>query len=294
MAESTEMTFDLPAYLAGIGLPKYFKPSPNVETLYMIVNKHVLNLFYQNIEFHDKDLKYKELSLKNITDSLLVKKEGGNCFKMTELLYTALENIGFEAYRIFGQVLDGEPYDPKNNKPAFHFFIIVKLDQRMFLIDCGFSANSLRYPLEFIPEKTQEIEINPFEKYKLEFNTDHYILYLSIKGEWISLVSFSHPLVPALHEEIEARYKLLIESPEPVGVRDSVVNFGKLNEDGRVGVSWRKKVEGFEAFSFVHVNGQIFKNKLENYDEFANDVKKYFGYEVPPLSSLKKYEKPNA
>lgn len=43
------------AYLECLGLPRHLKLNPTVETLHMIVNRHVLTVPYQNFHFHFKN-----------------------------------------------------------------------------------------------------------------------------------------------------------------------------------------------------------------------------------------------
>lgn len=45
---------NLEKYLEGIGMPKTLKLKPTVETLYMIVSKHLAEVPYNNIHFHLK------------------------------------------------------------------------------------------------------------------------------------------------------------------------------------------------------------------------------------------------
>lgn len=45
----------LNAYLNGIGFPCTMKLKPTVETLYMLINKHIMSVPYNNFHFHFKE-----------------------------------------------------------------------------------------------------------------------------------------------------------------------------------------------------------------------------------------------
>jgi arylamine N-acetyltransferase len=79
-------------------------------------------------------------------------------------------------------VIYSETWDEARSKESAHNILIVKIEDKQYIVDVGFGYNSLRYPIEFIPETNSEIVVNDYEKYQIAFKGDHYILNMMIKG----------------------------------------------------------------------------------------------------------------
>jgi N-hydroxyarylamine O-acetyltransferase len=85
---------------------------------------------------------------------LLVEKQGGLCYENCELAYYALEALGFDVHRMPVYCTYFEPYYVGSAKKSTHNILVVNIDGKQYLVDIGFGYNSLRYPIEFIPETT--------------------------------------------------------------------------------------------------------------------------------------------
>lgn len=107
--------------------------------------------------------------------------------------------MGFDVKRVETYGTFVAPFESAWAMTSTHNILIVKIDDKQYLVDIGNGYNSPRFPIEFIPETTREIVMNETEKYLIEFKGNHYNLAVEIKGGWFNFYGFDYPLVYINH-----------------------------------------------------------------------------------------------
>lgn len=124
-----------------------------------------------------------DVSRAAIFSKSVVKRRGGYCFEVNELLFWALEAFGFQARRGLARVhLSGQV------GPHTHQFSIATIDGQDYLVDAGFGGQSPRGPLPLILDVVTEVD---FKRYRMitapPFGT---LLQDWWQGAWRDLYSF--------------------------------------------------------------------------------------------------------
>ncbi len=285
MQKSAKLIFPQEDYFKLVGIPQNISLKPSIETLYFIVNKHVTSVSYQNIHFHCKERKPVGMSLEALKERLIDKVIGGMCFESNELMYYALEHLGFNVSRVPAFTLNNVEYNPLT--PSAHNVLIAEVDKRRFLIDIGFGYNAIRYPMEFAFDKTEEIEVSPYEKYKLMHSEDHYVLCMWIKDEWFQFYRFENPIKKIDDVITIENYHTLLESPLPIPIRDIALKVGKMTNEGRIGVHYEPKARPFSAFKIEIKKGKVTKTPIHDYDTLQEKVQEILGYTLPDQDLLR-------
>jgi N-hydroxyarylamine O-acetyltransferase len=151
MVLSVHMSFrDFPKsqYLARIGLSKV--PEVNEEGLREVHAAQSFSIPFENIDV----LLRRAISLEpdDLISKLLNHRRGGYCFELNGLLHLALKSFGFKARALLARVLYGLP-DPSART---HQVLIVTIEGRDWLADCGFGGPGLCLPLPIVPDRIEE------------------------------------------------------------------------------------------------------------------------------------------
>ncbi len=285
MQKLATKNFPREAYFKLIGIPANLTLKPSVETLYFVVNKHAISFPYQNFHFHHKDRKALGMTLEALTERMIDQNVGGMCFETNELMYYALEHLGFNVSRVAAYALNGGEHNPAT--PSSHIFCHVEIDERRFLVDIGYGYNAIRYPLEFTFNKTEEVEITPYEKYKLVPFEDHYVLYVWIKDEWYSFYRFENPIKVIDESIATGNYNTVIESPLFIPIRDKILRAGRMTNEGRVGIYYEPKTRPFFAWKIDIQKGKSTKTDIHDYQTLQEEVEKIVGYKLPDQGVLR-------
>ena len=261
---------DLEQYFEVLGIPEQLGATlrPSLATLYFLANKHVMAIPYQNFDlFAKKDI---DLSIEGIKRRLLGQKQGGMCYETSELLFYALETLGFQVKRIPVFPLNNQPFNP--DMPSTHNILIVSIEEKHFLVDVGYGYNSLRYPLELRFEPLQEMNMLANEYYQLIRTNEYYQLNLNIKNHWFSLYRFSISLQPIDKQQTDENCRMLLSLPPIVPVRDTYIKIGRLTNDGRIGfhyepghltmLPYKLSIIGIEESRVEYQNAAILKEEI--------------------------------
>ncbi|SDC67310.1 arylamine N-acetyltransferase family protein [Ruegeria marina] len=130
--------FDLPAYLARIGLAAVPVTPGGLQQLQQAQLRRIA---FENIDpflGRTPDLEVEALSAK-----LLHAGRGGYCFELNTLFRAALDACGFETRRLLARVRNGRPVAG----PRGHLALMVTLDGRRYLADAGFGGPAPLAPL---------------------------------------------------------------------------------------------------------------------------------------------------
>lgn len=266
-------------YLSVIGIQKNIALDTSIETLRLVVNKHVMSIPYQNFDIYFHNGKILNLSSEGLQQKLLDQRRGGGCYETSELLYNALSVLGFDVKRIPAFPLNNKPFNPLI--PSSHNILLVSINNKFFLIDVGYGNNSLRYPVEFSFERTEEQEVYPGEVYQLVCNDNYYQLNLKIKGEWASLYRFDRPLNFINSEQTIRNLQNTMACPERIPIRDVYVKISILTEDGRIGFYIEPKQPISSAYKLYIKTGKENKKLYNSYEEFTGDILRDIGLLIP-------------
>ncbi len=274
------MPFNLEKYLHKIGIPRSLsiKLKPSVETLYFIVNKHVMTIPYQNFSLFFKEEPI-DMSIAALEKRLIDHNQGGMCYENSELLYHALLSLGFSIKRVSAFVLNNKPFDEAT--PSTHNISMVNCEKKFFLIDVGFGYNSLRYPLELDFNKTQESSIFINENYQV-INTHHFIqLNVFQNDDWFSLYQFKKPLEFIDFNDTIKNYHALLNFNGCIPIRDSYIKAGLITPQGRECFHFEPK-PGSTPFSFrkTIVFGKEKTKYYNRFLDFKNDLMSTLGCNI--------------
>jgi N-hydroxyarylamine O-acetyltransferase len=140
-------SFDLPAYLARIGLRE--APTADAEGLAAVQRAHRLAIPFENLDV----ILGRGISLDPdaVFDKLVTAKRGGYCFEQNQLFLRALNALGFEARPLLARVWLGASETP----PKTHTLNLVTLDGQHWIADAGFGGSyTPPMPLEEVAEAT--------------------------------------------------------------------------------------------------------------------------------------------
>ncbi|BES97027.1 Hypothetical protein NTJ_09839 [Nesidiocoris tenuis] len=273
----TESEFDMKHYLSLTGGSSEDTNTVNLNLLKSLVYNHVSNINYQNYDLlTGKEI--LDMTPNGLLQRLLVDRRGGMCYETSELMFYVLFKLGFDVRRVAVSVLNDTNYDP--TEPLVHNILIVHLDGKMYLVDIGFGYNSIRWPVEFDFEKTEEKFVIPGEKYQLICEEDYYQLNLFIKDRYASLYRFPRPITYIDHKQSMAYYHDLVTLPQTLYIRDSGIYFGVIVEGGRFCFSCDYTDGSASNFTFMSIqDGVTDKQKLE-IDGFVDLVKKHSKFSI--------------
>ena len=262
--------------------------NPTVKRLQLVVAQHAKYIPYQNLGLHKVRLlgssAASPLSMRALSQKLLLQKKGGMCYESSELLFSALKEIGFDVIRVASFPLNGRPYDP--SMPSTHNILLVTVSGRRFLVDTSYGYNSLRKALEFEPEDKQVISLSKTEKYQLLRDKDHYTLslWLEDKKKWVSLYCFSSALSPVSAQETRENNQRLMSMPRAVGIRDTVIKLGMVTLFGRIGFSMLM-TEGNDQkpFRIIDKHGRMTKKNYSSLWALQQDITKDLELDLGPV-----------
>lgn len=279
-------SFDLESYKKAIRFPLDEKLILDLESLKKIIALHVQYIPYQNFHLHYLDKIACSLSGEQFQER--VQREGGCCYETSNLLFFALEKFGFQVQIIPTHVLNNSPYNP--HLPSSHNILLVFIGELAYLIDVGFSYNSLAQPIKFNIKKVKkgcvfsEIIYIKREIYKLEYYKNFFRLNMKIKAKWLSFYRFKRPLETIDQWKTLMNYWTLLSTPLPMPIRDLYIIIGKVKENGhRIGFYYGLSNDSLCAFKFqTSTNLELDpKQEYKNLFLFQEEIQKEFKFRIP-------------
>src|SRR5579871_1408712 len=133
-------TFDLDAYLARID---YTGPrAPTYETLAGILAAHVANIPFELFDiFLGRPIRS---DLEGLSAKIVAGRRGGHCVEHGNLMYAALQAIGFDLVRHSARVL---LFGPRHESGRHHMFLSVTIDGARYVVDPGFGLFACPFPI---------------------------------------------------------------------------------------------------------------------------------------------------
>jgi arylamine N-acetyltransferase len=272
--------FNLKEYLNRIGLNDYL-PEPNLDCLTKISFHHLMTFPYENSRLYKEGKKPAEqrqlasLDEGDLYDEIVNKKMPAYCFQHMSLLRAALTRVGFDVTAHLSKVIL-EPYDKIDyvkiaKRPTSHVAMIVTINKQSFLVDSGFSNESLRQPLPLMKGKHA---LKP-DHYLLEEFNDHWCLNserYDCHGTpyWFGLFRFDKQ-VASEAEISKAHHDIYFMDNIPI--RTDLLLFSKVSERKRKFVCWVDP-EKSGTFKSINSDGSVRDTKTFTSEEEATEFAK--------------------
>lgn len=171
--------FNLTDYLSRIGYEG--EVSPDVATITQLVQKQLRSIPFENTEVQAGRI--PSMVPEDIVDKVINRRRGGYCYEVNGVFAMALTAIGFEWYFAGARSM---LYPTR--RPKTHMVVIVRIEGRDYLCDCGFGGYALRSPIEI---GTGEVVVQEGDRYRLELIDGEYVLGAMVQGEWQRLYGFA-------------------------------------------------------------------------------------------------------
>ncbi|MEO8395483.1 MAG: arylamine N-acetyltransferase [Chloroflexota bacterium] len=130
-------------YLQRIGYSGSLEPT--LATLTALHRAHLMAIPYENLDIHRGGTLSVEVD--KTFDKIVTRRRGGWCFEMNGLLGWALRELGFDVTLLSSDVRSEFVGDGSSGD---HLVLMVRLDQRPYLVDVGF-GNGLLEPIPLEP-----------------------------------------------------------------------------------------------------------------------------------------------
>lgn len=174
-----DFSFNKEDYLKRIALDA--KVSVNFECLKSIHRAQHISIPFENFDIClGRSI---HLDPKSIFQKLIGHKRGGYCFELNGLLLLALKAFGFEARPLLGRVhVSGAPTGRS------HQATLVTIEDKSWLVDVGFGAESPRVPVPLVYNQPVTFENQIYRL--IDSELFGYMLQSKQDGQWKNLYSF--------------------------------------------------------------------------------------------------------
>jgi len=125
----------------------------DLESLNRVSERQLHFIHYSTIPLQCYPRMELKLEWSEIFRRLVVEKRGGVCYERDEVLYQALKYIGFEVYRIECMAIKGFQ---RLSSRHDHMAVMVKLDQKWYLVDAGWGGVMFHGAMELTSGKHYE------------------------------------------------------------------------------------------------------------------------------------------
>jgi N-hydroxyarylamine O-acetyltransferase len=126
------------AYIAELELPK----RRDVEFLQQLQSKHIARYSFNSLAVVlGQDI---SLDIQDIFNKIVNKKRGGYCFEHNKLVFTVLQELGFEVRLLMAKVIYNRDVDVART----HRMTLLRLDGEDYILDAGFGHFGARYPVK--------------------------------------------------------------------------------------------------------------------------------------------------
>ncbi len=244
----------LPAYLQRIGLEPFSKPG-----LVELHRAHLFSIPFENLDIHLG--RAVSIQQEDIFRKLVQQRRGGFCYEHNGLFRWALQQLGYTAHLVQGQVYSTErkEYGP----PFDHVAVWVETPDGPFLADVGFG----NAPLVPMPVRDGAEEEGTSGRYRLEFLPKGQYRISHREGrEWVPDYIFDGQ--PRRVEECEPMALYHQTSQESPFTQKRLISLPKP-EGGRVTISGNELI--------IKGDNGPSKVELEGEDSFREALSAHFG-----------------
>lgn len=266
--------FSLADYFHHIGLGDY-RPEPTLTCLRDIIFHHLVTFPYQSSRLYAEGKKPAEqrqiasLDPDVIYDEMVNKKMPAYCYQNNGLLYSVLTRVGFNVSRHLSKVIltarDAVDANAVTRQQVTHILLSVRVGDHDYIVDNGFSNESLRQPLPLTAGK-HELEC---DDYLLEEFDDHWVLNSKRYDRdntpnWFTLFRFDKK--PALDTEIDKAHRDLYLA-DNIPIRTGILLYSMVSYRKRKYACW-STLENHGIFRSVNLDGSL-RDKKEFDSEAA-------------------------
>lgn len=255
--------FNLSEYLSSIGLQNYH-PEPTLACLNEITFHHATTFPYQNTRLYQEGKKPAEqrqaasLDPDTLFNEVVNQKMPAYCFQNNGLLFAALTSIGFTVSKHLSKVIlerrekiDISKISPR---PVSHVTLKVTIDGCDYLVDTGFSNESLRQALPIaagIHELTSDT-------YHLEEMPDHWVLNClrhdrEAERFWFCQYLFDKKM--ANNADVEKAHQDLYQA-DIMPIRTDMLLYAAVSPTKRKYVYW-SALENHGVFRSINLDGSV-------------------------------------
>lgn len=154
--------------------------NPSLQLVGELQKKHLASFSFNNIAV----LLGQPISLdiSDIVNKIVIETAGGYCFEHNRLMHDVLEFLGFNVRCLIARVINNQDID----SPKTHRITLLKWQGDDYLVDVGFGANCLTFPIKIgqfneadVKNQNFRIVLNQHQDYQLEIFTKagYYSLY---------------------------------------------------------------------------------------------------------------------
>ncbi len=208
---------------------------------------HIKAFAYSNLELRQlarqHPVQRTKLSFFCYQDLLTKPQQGGFCFQTASLLHDVLSQLGYNVSFCAARIILGIPPNSPDvlALPPTHLVLMVKLDDRSYLLDPGLGSSAPLSPI-LIPETESLINDNRFYFDKAE---NVFVLQRATRQNgWFNLMQTD--LKPLSQKEVSLNLFKLQLHPTPIGIRDAKTLVGKITENGRKSLLWELQSDIFK------------------------------------------------
>ena len=273
-------------YLKKIGFNREFVPT--LENLKELLALHIQNIPFGNLaSFLGHDV---SLDPQVIADKLLDQGREGYCLEQSTLTKIVLNELGFEAFNLFGRVYY-QNIKVEMTPTRTHLVTIVKIDQTLYLYDPGFGGMTPTGVLSL--NEVNTIQQTPLEKFRLidvkdtnipEFALTEmkFMVQAYVKDVWVNVYAFNPEQAVAESDLIIANW-YISTSPKSIFTQNLMLSIVKNNER----ISLNNNVLR------IHSKSGSTKKELITLDDYQTMLKSVFNINIEQIDMLKIVHKIN-
>ncbi|MGN8277786.1 arylamine N-acetyltransferase family protein [Pseudomonas sp. SMN5] len=258
---------DTARYLQRLGFDA--PPPPTLETLRQLQWRHTAEFPFETLStLLGQPV---PIDLASVERKVLEQGRGGYCYELNQLFLALLLELGFDARGISGRVVMNAP---EGAWPArTHRLSLVTFDGVRYITDVGFGGMVPTAPLLL---DSRDSQLTPHEAYRIDSQTDGYLLRANVAGEWRQMYLFDLQRQEDI-DYIVGNWYVSSHPESPFKGRLMVA---------RTGDGLRKTLNG-NSFA-VHRMGQESERKtITEADALIDLLETEFGLRVPPRELLR-------
>ncbi|WP_166219891.1 arylamine N-acetyltransferase family protein [Pseudomonas atagonensis] len=244
-------------------------PAPTLETLRQLQLRHTGAFVFENLSTISGMA--VPIDLASIEQKVLHDGRGGYCYELNKLFFTLLLELGFDAKAISGRVVMNQPEGTWTART--HRLSLVTLDGVRYITDVGFGGMVPTAPLILDTDAEQQ---TPHEPYRIEKQTDGYMLRARVAGEWRSMYLFDLQR----QEDIDYTIGNWYVSTHP----DSP--FAQRLMVARTGDGWRKTLNN-GSFAIHRIGADSERRELTSIGELIDVLTTEFDLQVADQPSMR-------
>lgn len=244
-------------------------PAPTLDTLRQLQLRHTGAFPFENLATITGAPVLIDLA--SIEQKVFDHGRGGYCYELNHLFFALLLELGFDARAISGRVVMNQPEGSWTART--HRLSLVTLDGVRYITDVGFGGMVPTAPLILDSEHEQS---TPHEPYRIEKQTDGYMLRARVAGEWRSMYLFDLQR----QEDIDYTIGNWYVSTHPQSP------FTQRLMVARTGDGWRKTLNN-GSFALHRVGAESERREVADVDELIALLAGEFDLRLPDLPHVR-------